>query len=104
MNKKTLIKYAEMKDFQKAYNSQVKDQEGSVMKLLKNEKLDSIKLESVGSFSLITYKTWKYSPEATKVEAQLKLLQEIERQNGYAKVVGETEGVRFTASKESHVQ
>lgn len=98
MNRKTLEKYAEMKDFQKSYNGQVKEQEGKVIKAMKREGAQTAKLE-VGTFSLIQYKTWEYSSITTAAAKHLAELEQFERDNGVAKVVGEKDGVRFTPSK-----
>ena len=101
MNKQPLEKYAELKNFSKALAVQVKEAEQKVLGVIKRAGFDSVKIE-VGNFSIVQYKTWQYSQTVTRMEAMLKLAQATERNDGTAKVIGETEGVRFTPSKESN--
>ena len=98
MNKKTLEKLADLKDTQKALAVAVKDQEQVVMKAMKDEGLSKIEIE-VGAFTIVKYPSYKYSAPLRKAEAALKTAQALERVSGKAKVVGETEGVRYMPSQ-----
>lgn len=98
MNKQNFIKYAEVKKEIARLTNDAKDLELLLRKEVEEAGADKVEVAEVGSFSLVSRKTWKYSEEVEKREKIIKTLKQAEEVNGDATFT-ETKSLRFTPTK-----
>ena len=97
MNKSTFIEYAELQSQIKELEIRKKNIAKKCINKLKKDGLQRLD-DDLGVFSLMERKTYKYSDKIKKLEENIKIVKEVEQNEGIAKVtVFET--LRFLSKK-----
>lgn len=96
--KDTLNKYAELKKDIKLLEKQAEELNQEVLDILETEEVEEVSL-SIGKITLASRRTWKYSPEITQKEEDLKNEQKTAQQTGIGATYTEKSYVVFKQDK-----
>lgn len=99
MDAEKFNKYAQLKVEAALIAEQIKDLAPEIISMMEVAKAEKVPLKSgLGSFSLVPFRTYKYSNKVKEVESEVKRLKDDEKASGVAEVV-EVASLKFFAKK-----